>query len=172
MIILLAGLPGSGKSTLARQLATRTRGAVLDKDAIRKAIFAPEDVEYSTEQDDFCQELMLEAAAYLFSKNPARYIFLDGRPFSRRSQIEQVIQAAEILNQPWRILECVCSDESASRRMEEQAEEHPAENRDYALYQRVKAGFEEITLPKTIINTDHPIEACVQEALKALANQT
>jgi hypothetical protein len=56
--------------------------------------------------------------------------------------------------------------------MEEQAEEHPAENRDYALYQRVKAGFEEITLPKTIINTDHPIEACVQEALKALANQT
>ena len=168
MIVIMAGLPGSGKSTLANALAARTFGAVLDKDAIRNAVFAPEDVEYSTGQDDFCQELMLQAAAYLFSKNQARYVFLDGRPFSRRYQIEQVIQAAEALNQPWSILECACSNESARWRMEEQAGEHPAENRDYALFLRVQARFEEITFPKTTIDTDSPIEACVQQALHAL----
>jgi predicted kinase len=168
MIVLMAGLPGSGKSTLARELAVRTSGAVLDKDAIRKALFTPEDIEYSTEQDDFCQEVMLEAAAFLFRKNLARHVFLDGRPFSRRSQIEQVIQAGEALNQSWCILECVCSDETARTRMEEQAGEHPAENRDYGLYLRVKAQFEEITFAKTVIDTDQPLESCVESALRAL----
>lgn len=169
MIVLMAGLPGSGKSTLARALAARTSGAVLDKDAIRQAVFAPEDIEYSTPQDDFCQELMLEAAAYLFSKNRDRYVFLDGRPFSRRYQIEQVIQAAPALNQPWRILECVCSDESTCRRMQEQAGEHPAENRDYELFLRVKARFEEITFSKTVIDTNQSLQSCVDLALRALA---
>jgi adenylylsulfate kinase len=168
MIVLIAGLPGSGKSTLARQLAARTSGAVLDKDAIRAALFAPEDIEYSTAQDDFCQELMLEAAAYLLRKNPSRYVFLDGRPFSRQYQIEQVVQAAGILNQPWKILECVCSDLTARQRIEEQSVRHPAQNRDYQLYLQVKSQFEEITLPKATINTEGSIEACLQQSLDAL----
>jgi predicted kinase len=170
MIVLMAGLPGSGKSTLARELAARTSGAVLDKDAIRGALFAPADIGYSTEQDDFCQQVMLEAAAYLIRKNPKRYVFLDGRTFSRRYQIEQVVHAPEALDQPWRILECVCSDESARRRIEEQSSSglHPAQNRDYALYLRVKSHFEEITFPKTVINTDEPVQSCIELALRAL----
>jgi predicted kinase len=168
MIVLMAGLPASGKSTLACELAKRTSGAVLDKDTIRKALFAPEDIEYSTQQDDFCQELLLVAAAYLFSRNPDRYVFLDGRPFSHRYQIEQVIEAAAALQQPWQILECVCSEECARQRIEDQAGEHPAKNRDYALFLRVKAQFEEITFAKTVIDTDQPLESCVEFALQAL----
>lgn len=169
MIVLMAGLPGSGKSTLARELAARTSGAVLDKDAIRKAVFAPADIEYSREQDDFCQNLMLEAAAYLLSQNRDRYVFLDGRTFSRHYQIQEVVQAAEALSQPWRILECVCSEQSARRRIEVQAGEHPAGNRNYELYLRVKVRFEEITFPKTIINTDQPLPSCVELALRVIS---
>ncbi len=171
MIVLMAGLPGCGKSTLARTLAKRTSGALLDKDVIRQALFAPEDIEYSIEQDNFCQEIMLEAAAHLLSKNQKRYVFLDGRPFSRYLQIEQAIQAAEILHQPWRILECVCSEASARHRIEAQSApgDHPARNRDFELYLRVKAQFEEITLPKTVIDTDHPLELCVDLALMSLS---
>jgi len=167
MIVLLAGLPGSGKSTLARELCNRTAGIILDKDTIRAALFGPNDVEYSTGQDDFCQELMLECAAYLFRKNAARAVFLDGRPFSRRYQIEQVIAAAEALGQHWHILECICAEETARRRLETQAGsgEHPARNRDYALYLQVKARFEEITFAKTVIDTDQPREDCVELAL-------
>jgi adenylylsulfate kinase len=170
MIVLMAGLPGCGKSTLARELAAQTSGAVLDKDAIRAALFAPEDIEYSSEQDDFCQELMLETAVYLLHKNPLRHVFLDGRPFSRHDQIEQVVQAAETLGQPWRILECVCSEQNARRRIEEHviSKQHPAQNRDYRLYLRVKSQFEEITFPKTIIDTEKPLKVCVQEALDTL----
>ena len=68
MIVIMAGLPGTGKSTLARALAQRLPGAVLDKDAIRAALFQPAYVEYSPAQDDFCQEIMLQTAAYLLAK--------------------------------------------------------------------------------------------------------
>jgi len=170
MIILLAGLPGTGKSTLAHALAPHLNAVVLSKDEIRHSIFSPADIEYSTRQDDFVMHLMLEAAAWLLKENPNRAIFLDGRTFSRRYQIEEVIKAADQLHQPWRILECICSEELARSRIESQAttKEHPAGNRTFALYQEVRSRFEPITLPKTIINTDQPVEDCAAQALSAL----
>jgi predicted kinase len=173
MIVLMAGLPGTGKSTLARELAARTSGRVLSKDEIRHAIFRPEEIEYSSRQDDYCLQVMLETAGYLLARNPGRVIFLDGRPFSRRYQIENVIGAAASLRQPWRILECVCSDETARRRLAADAEDgaHPAGNRDYELYLEVKWRFEAITHPKTIIDTELPLETCVQRALDTLRLQ-
>jgi predicted kinase len=168
MIVLMAGLPASGKSTLCGELAAITCGGVLNKDEIRAALFSAADIEYSTEQDDFCMKVMLETAAYLLKKDLQRFVFLDGRPFSRSYQIDQVIAAAVELNQPWRILECVCSEETARRRLEEQTGTHPAGNRDYELYLRVKVGFEEITLPKTVIDTDQSLGWCVAEARLAL----
>ena len=171
MIILMAGLPATGKSTLARELAVRTSGRALSKDDIRHAIFLPEEIEYSSRQDDFCMRLMLETAGYLSSRNSARPIFLDGRPFSRRYQIENVIAAAAFLHQAWRILECVCSDETARRRLaaDVEADKHPAGNRDYQLYLEVKSRFEAIAHAKTVINTDQPLEICAQQALAALS---
>lgn len=81
MLTLMAGLPGTGKSTLSRALAAELHGTVLDKDHIRAALFAAEDIEYSTEQDDFCMAVTLKVAGYLFRKDPSRLIFLDGRTF-------------------------------------------------------------------------------------------
>ena len=166
----MAGLPGTGKSTLARELAARTLGRVLSKDEIRHAIFLPDEIEYSTRQDDYCMQVMLETAGYLLTKDPARVMFLDGRPFSRRYQIENVIASAASLQQPWRILECVCSEETARRRLvaDADADTHPAGNRDYQLYLDVKSRFEAITHAKTVIDTELPLQTCVQQALAAL----
>jgi predicted kinase len=170
MIILLAGLPGSGKSTLARELISRTDGRGLSKDEIRHALFLPHEIEYSSGQDDFCVRVVVETAAYLLRQDASRMIFLDGRPFSRRYQIENVLTAANELCQPWRILECVCSEETAKQRLETEsaASMHRAGNRDYKLYLELKARFEAITVPKTVIDTDQPLEVCVRQALAAL----
>lgn len=169
MIVVMAGLPGTGKSTIALALADYLSAAVLNKDTIRHALFSARDVEYSAEQDDFVMDLMLQAAQFLWLRDPARTIVLDGRPFSRSRQIERVIAFAEGMQQPWRILECVCSEETARHRLEaQQRVEHPAGNRDFQLYLAVKARFEPITRPKTVLDTDQPLETCVNQAVDAL----
>jgi predicted kinase len=169
MIIVMAGLPGTGKTTLACKLASSTAGCVVSKDTIRAALFFPNDIEYSTAQDDFCMDVMLETAQYLLRKNSTRKIFLDGRTFSRRCQIERVLSFAKELNQPWAILECVCPEVTAQRRLDvDQDSSHPARNRSFALYQEVKSRFEPIDLPKTVISTDDPLDVCVLKALAVL----
>jgi predicted kinase len=168
MIILMAGLPGTGKTTLAQALAEIIGGSVLSKDQIRAALFSPEDIEYSTAQDDFCMEVMLQAARFLLQKNPQRKVFLDGRTFSRRYQIDRVLAFPADLSQPWTILECTCSEESIRRRLEHDPS-HPARNRTFSLYLDVKGRFEPIGYQKTVIDTDQPLQQCVRQAMAALS---
>jgi predicted kinase len=165
----MAGLPGTGKSTLSKTLAAQVSGTVLSKDEVRHAIFSARDVEYSTEQDDFCMEIMLEAAQFILRKDRNRAIILDGRTFSKGYQIQRVLEFADREEQSWRIIECVCSDSTAKARLEK-ASDHPAGNRDYELYRNVKAHFEKITVAKLVLDTDQPLEKCLSVALSYLVD--
>ena len=167
MIVLMAGLPGTGKTTLARELASRVGGRVVSKDQVRHALFLPDEIEYSTAQDDFCLGIMLDLAGRLLERAPERAIFFDGRPFSRRYQIDNVLHGAAELHQPWRILECVCSDKTAKGRLAG-ASDHPARNRTAALYDEVSARFEAILELQTVIDTEIPFEECIRAAMAAL----
>ena len=166
MLIMMAGLPGTGKSTLSRALAERGGGIVLDKDLIRAALFPPALIEYSQEQDDFCLEVMLRTAEYLLSRNRDLRVFLDGRPFSRRYQREQVEAAAARLRTPLAIIECICSDATALARLQrdDATGAHPAANRGSVLYKQVKAGFETLAEPRLTLDTEQSLAECVRQA--------
>ena len=170
MIVIMAGLPGTGKSTLAQELAQRLPGAVLDKDAIRAALFQPAYVEYSLAQDDFCQEIMLQTAAYLLDKNPPIDIMLDGRTFSRRYQRDRAIEFCRRAGTSWAMLECVCAEQTALGRLAEAMAQHshPAANRTPELYRQIQATWEPIEQPKLVIDTDADLDSCVDRAVRYL----
>ena len=100
---------------------------------------------------------------YLLVRDPHAVIFFDGRIFSRRYQIDAVIQSAQKFGTPFRTIECTCSEETARQRLErdQAAGHHPAANRSFDLYQRLKVTFEPIPEPKLVVDTDQPLDGCV-----------
>lgn len=161
--VIFAGLPGTGKSTLARALADRLGAAILDKDRVRGALFPDALTDYSAEQDQLCMRAIVEAAAYLTERRRVKYIFFDGRTFSARAQIEDVLLAAKQAGARWRILHVTCADAVAEERLARNDPGHPAKNRDPALYRRIKQHFEPILQPKlevdTTLGVDRTLEA-------------
>jgi predicted kinase len=151
--VLFAGLPGTGKSTLARAIAERLGAAVLDKDRVRSALFPGALTDYTTQQDELCMRAMLEAAAYLTELGRVEYIFFDGRTFSRQAQIEDVLLAAARAGAGWRVVHVKCADAVAEERLARSDPSHPAQNRDAALYRRIKQQFEPITQAKLEVDT-------------------
>ena len=171
MLLIMAGLPGTGKSTLARAIAERTGAHVLDKDHVRAALFPAELVEYSREQDDFVLRVMLKVAGWIVKRDPRRVVVLDGRPFSKKYQLDMVINFAEWTKTPWRIVECTCSEETARQRLQ-QAPDHPAADRNFELYQGVKNEWEEIAQPKLSTNTELPIDENIGRVVAYIGGDT
>jgi predicted kinase len=162
MIVMMAGLPGSGKSTLARLVAERAGGLVLDKDLVRARAFPPEAIEYSTEQDDSVVQMMLNQAESVLRVQPEKIIFLDGRPFSKTYQVDAVVEFAERVKTPWRIVECVCPEEVALDRLRADRE-HVAADRDADLYWRVRGGFQPILREKLVVQTELAVESSLEK---------
>jgi len=161
----MAGLPGTGKSTLARVLANDLGGVVLDKDAIRAALFPPALIEYSSAQDDFCMSVLFQTARYVVAEKKTGWVFVDGRPFGQASQINLLASEAAAMGCTLKIILCVCSDASARDRL---SQKHIAANRDYRLYQTLQKQFEPISLPHFVANTDGPVPDVISATLAYL----
>jgi predicted kinase len=162
--VLFAGLPGTGKSALARAMAERLGAAILDKDRVRGALFPGALTDYSPQQDQLCMRAILDAAAYLTQCHRVDYIFFDGRTFSSQAQIEDVLQAAARAGARWRIVLVTCADAVAEGRLARVDPNHPAQNRDPALYRRIKQGFEPILQAKLEVDTTLGIDQALTVA--------
>jgi len=106
---------------------------------------------------------MLQVAAYLLRKDPHKIIILDGRPFARRYQRAELVTFTDTHGGDLAIIECVCSDETVRHRLECDAAttSHLASNRDYALYQTLKAHFEPIEESRLVVDTDQDMQICL-----------
>jgi len=69
-LVAFAGLPGTGKSTLARRVASELGAPLFDKDRVRDALFGPDHVAYTREQDDFVVEVLFQAIEHLLAHAP------------------------------------------------------------------------------------------------------
>ncbi len=110
---------------------------------------------------------MLTTAAFLLGRNRGRHVILDGRTFSRQYQICKLDMFAAEHTVALKIVECVCSDEVARRRLAQDVADgtHPAGNRDFSLYLAIKARYEPIREPKLVVNTENGLDTCVRQCL-------
>ncbi len=165
MLVLLTGLPGSGKSHLARALAAALPADVLDRDTIRDAIFPPHDLDYSAEQNELASQVTYRVAEYILLRDPQRVLILDGRPFSKHAQVEEVAALAQRVAHPLCVIYCWSPDAVVRRRLEEdiQSTGNTAAGRDMEKYLRIKASFEPLRVAHLSVNTDRPIEEVVRD---------
>jgi predicted kinase len=171
MLIAMAGLPGTGKSTLAAGLSAELGAVVLGKDAVRAVLFPPPVLDYSAEQDDITMTAIYRAAAYILQRSPDRAVILDGRTFLRSDQVRDLLALAASVHQPPRVIECVCADEVARKRLKEDQAlaRHPAGNRTFALYRALKAQAEPLPMPRLVLDTGKlTLEMCIQRCLEYL----
>ena len=163
-IIAFAGLPGTGKTTLAKRLADQLGAVLLNKDEIRAALFSPTDIEYSDRQNDFCMEVIYQLAKYHLSQHPERTVIIDGRTFSRKHQLDALIEAMQSVPHQLYVVHGHCPLEIAEARIMNDHGSHPARDRDAALLRRVAASFEEITVPHLVVDTGNltPAESLIK----------
>ncbi|QJX00562.1 AAA family ATPase [Frigoriglobus tundricola] len=167
MLIVLAGLPGTGKSTLAARLTDEAGGTILSKDVVRAALFPPNVLDYSAAQDEIAMSAVYDAARYVLGAHPNMNVILDGRTFLKPGQLDAPVELAATLGQPFRLIECVCSDEVARARLttDHAAGAHLARNRTPDLYHRVKAAAVALNVPRLTLDTGAiPPEECVDRA--------
>jgi len=171
MVIAMAGLPSSGKSTLAACLEGELGAVVLGKDAVRAALFPPRVLDYSAVQDGIAMSAIYHAAAAILRADPRQAVIIDGRTFLRPGQLQPLLDLAASLGERPFIIECVCDNDVAKRRLEKDSAEgrHPAGNRTYNLYQSLSAASVPITLPHLVLNTGKTTrDECVRRCLDYL----
>lgn len=170
MLVVLAGLPGAGKSTLAAALADRLGGVVLNKDRVRAELFPGPTLRYTAEQDDAAMTAVYAAASLILRDDPGRTVLVDGRTFSKRRQFD----AVRAMGVPFRVVECVCADDVAERRIADDAAAgtHPAGNRTPELFRAVRARAEALDLPRLTLDTGVlPLDECVRRAAEYLGER-
>lgn len=170
LILLMVGLPGAGKTTLARQLAPRIGAVVLSRDAIRDAIFPEGLLDYSREQNQVGTDALFGVLNYLLARPRPAFIIVDGKPFSRKAEVEQVKDIADRSNAGLLIFHCVAPSEVIAARLRSgladprnvRAERHPEKAA------RIREQFDPIELPHVTIDTSKPSGAVLDECLRQI----
>jgi predicted kinase len=170
MIVLFTGLPGAGKSHLAGALARAIGADVLNRDAIRNAIFPRRDLDYSPEQNELASQILYRVAEYILQRNRERVLILDGRPFSRQAQLTDVVRLAAKVEHELRVIHCTAPDAVVRERLmaDLARSKRMAADRPVAKYLRSKQVFEPLVIPHLTIDTTRPVEQCVREVMQYL----
>jgi predicted kinase len=155
VLIVMVGFPGTGKSSIARELAAHLDGIILNKDRIREAVFPTSTVDYSTAQDDLCMEFAYKALQYILHRWPNKIVIIDGRTYSKRSQVARLLEIAQGLGVIPCFIECVCDARLIRERLriDSITGSHPATNRTFDMYCSLQALADPLEVTRLTVDT-------------------
>ena len=174
LLIVMAGLPATGKTSLGVALCAACDAVLLSKDEIRAAAFPPKVIDYSAAQDDLAMEMLYSATRYIFGKIPSARVIVDGRTFTKGRHVARVVGVAADIGVRVRFVECVCDDLSVRARLAESVGErsHIAGNRDWRLYERLRAQAEPLQVERVVVDTGKlSVKEATQICVKYLFGQ-
>ena len=158
---VLSGLPGSGKTTFARKLAAQVPLAILESDALRKALVTRPN--YSTRESKrlfaaihmLAYELLMEGISVLVDATNLRE--------SNRAELHALAERAGVRL----FLVGIEAPQEVIRERLEQRTMHPdpqdASTADWRVYRRMSATAEPISRPHMTVNTDGDIEWALEQ---------
>ncbi len=125
-----------------------------DKDVLRAALFAPEQVEYNSRQNDFCMDVLYQLVGYHLRHFPERTVIIDGRTYSKRYQVETLLEWVKQWGCEFYVLECQASLETLVKRVESDKESHLAKDRTVEMVRQAYQNWEKWTYPHLKVRTD------------------
>lgn len=162
-LIMVCGLPGSGKSTASRKIAERTGSYAFNTDIVRKQLLGKP--EYTEEEKERVYSALLETAEK-FLRN-GKGVVLDGT-FYREDLRRKAMDVAERTGSEFHMVEVVCDDETARKRMEKRKKKGSVSDADFGVYLKLKKQFEPIREKHAVIESGRNEDAQIERFLKSL----
>jgi predicted kinase len=147
-LILVCGLPGTGKSTVSKAIAERTKALLFNTDVVRKELFSRP--AYTQEEKDLVYKMLFEMAEKFLKQS--KNIVLDGTFYKEelRSRVKEIAQRNR---SAFAIVEVVCSEKTAKRRLDERAKSESLSDADFCVYRKIREQFEPIREKHFVVDT-------------------
>lgn len=165
LLVAVSGLPGSGKSQLSRRIAAEAPVAVLESDALRKALF-PEPT-YSAPESSRLFRAVHALAAKLLRQRVAVILDATSLQEEHRWELRQVAERAGArLVLVWVEAPEVVVAERLRARVAYGPQGHS--DADLEVYQRLKANAQEIREPHLRVDTSRDVEPVVRTIVEEI----
>lgn len=158
MLLLIAGLPGTGKTTVARAFAALTGATHLNSDVLRRELglmghYTPEDkAKVYAALLERTREALLQGAT----------VVVDSTFFKEEIRVP-FQQLAEECGVPLRWVEVTAGEETLRERL---SRPRPDSEADFAVYEKIRAGFEPLPADRLCLNTDEETPSAAAQKIQ------
>jgi predicted kinase len=164
-LVLIAGAPGAGKTTLALALGRIVSWPVIDKDSLKSPLLTSG---ISSELAGSASYALLLEMAHDLLVRQRLSIILDS-PAHYPSVLERVREITSYVGARLKIIRCIANQELRKQRIIERTARPSQWTIDAGLTdEQERQMFEHFPSDILIVDTDHPLEQCVAEALAYL----